>query len=145
VTHLRVPEAVENPFRIHYRGLILGSALRVAEAETDRQQALGHRIRSRRAERTARRLRALTGLPVYALLPGPAIERFGGRLRAAVRLAWAVAVGLLLADVLVAGIHAWTTAAADLGVIVLTLLWFAVSVEDLAERRPSHRQLGLFD
>jgi hypothetical protein len=57
VAELRVPEMVEDPFREHYRALILGSVLRTAEVERELHLARGHRLRARRAERVIARLR----------------------------------------------------------------------------------------
>jgi hypothetical protein len=142
-----VPPAVENPFRAHYRELILGSALRIAETELDRLHSSGHAWRARRAERVAGRLRGLTGPPVLRSLPAPAQERwFGGSLRRLVRVAWVAAAGLLLVDVVSFGVRSWTTTAADLALIVVTAVWFGVSIDDLVPApEPRPQQLELFE
>ncbi len=138
VRELRVPQPIVDPFREHYRGLILDSLLRAAETEASLHRRRGRRLRARRAERAVERVLVLTG----ALPPAAsARERwFGLRLRAATRIAWLATLGLLIADLAVVGIHSWTTSVADVGLMLLTLLWFVVSIEDLAgPARPSSR------
>jgi hypothetical protein len=56
-------------------------------------------------------------------------------LRFSVRLAWIAAVVLLAVDLVAFGIDSWTTTVADVGVIVLTLVWFWVCVDDLIAPR----------
>jgi len=51
-------------------------------------------------------------------------------LRSSVRMVWIAAAVLLVVDLLAFGIHSWTTSAADIGLIVLTLVWFWVCVDD---------------
>jgi hypothetical protein len=146
VAELRVPEIVESPFRAHYRGLILGSALRTIQSESDLQLALGHRGRARRAERSAARLRVFAGAPDTRASRPRAETWFGDRLRVSVRLAWIAAAVLLLADVVTFGTHAWATAATDVGLVALTFVWFGVAVEDLVPPDPARpRQLELFE
>ena len=53
-------------------------------------------------------------------------------LRSSVRVVWIAAVVLLVADLLVFGVHSWTTSAADIGLILATLVWFWVCVDDLS-------------
>ena len=146
---MRVPPAVENSFRAHYRELILGSALRIAESEIDRLHSSGQEWRARRAERVAGRLRGLTGVPVPASLPlpAPAQERwFGGSLRRLVRVVWVAAAGFLLVDVVSFGLRSSSTTVADLALIVVTAVWFGVSIDDLVpEPEPSAQQLELFE
>ena len=52
--------------------------------------------------------------------------------RSSVRVVWIAAVVLLVADLLVFGVHSWTTSAADIGLILATLVWFWVCVDDLS-------------
>ncbi len=137
VAELRVPTAVESPFRAHYCRLILGSALRLAEAELDRLQADGQPWRVRRAERDAATLRGLTGL---AALPAPHAHPatrearwFGDSLGRLVGVVWAAAAAFLAVDLVSFGFHSWTTTAADLALIVVTAVWFGVSIDDLLE------------
>ena len=54
-------------------------------------------------------------------------------LRSSVRLVWIAAVALLVVDLLAFGVHSWTTSAADIALIVATLVWFWVCVDDLIE------------
>jgi hypothetical protein len=147
VAELLVPEAIENPFRAHYRRLILGSALHTAEAELDRLRSTGHRRRAQRVDRVAGTLRELTGEPVAGSLPAPAAEvRFGLSLRSIARVAWVAAASFLLADVVRFGVHSWATAGADLALILVTIAWFLVSIGDLlAAPEPRSKQLELFD
>jgi hypothetical protein len=144
---MRVPPVVENPFRIHYRGLILASALRIAEAERDRLSSGGQVRRAHRAEHAAETLRALTGAPSPQLLPAPATDRwFGPSLRRLVRLVWVAAAAFLLVDVVSFGLHSWATTGGDVAVILLTALWFGVAIDDLIrvpELEP--QQLELFE
>lgn len=151
MTELMVPPVVEDPFREHYRELILGSVLRAAEAQSARHLARGHRLRARRAERVAERLRPAPHappspepLPVVEPEPAPAVvaeapvrveveyERwFGPGIRMAARLVWFTTLALLVADIAVLGIDSWTTSAADLGLVAMTIVWFCVCIDDL--------------
>ena len=142
-----VPPAVENPFRDHFRALILGSALRTAEAEIDRLHASGHPRRARRTERVAGTLRGLTESPGSYPLPATAGGRRVGRpLRLLVRGAWVVAAAALLVGVAGFGVRSWTTGAADLALIALTALWFAASGGAPAPPpEPRPQQLELFE
>ena len=54
-------------------------------------------------------------------------------LRSSVRLVWIAALVLLVVDLLAFGVHSWTTSAADIALIVATLVWFWVCVDDLIE------------
>jgi hypothetical protein len=56
-------------------------------------------------------------------------------LRSSVRMAWIAALVVLAVDLVVFGIDSWTTTVADVGVIVLTLVWFWVCVDDLIAPR----------
>jgi hypothetical protein len=68
-------------------------------------------------------------------------------LRSSVRMVWIAAAVLLVVDLLAFGVHSWTTSAADLGLIVLTLVWFWVCVDDLISPRegPPGEQLELLE
>ena len=70
MAELRVPGIVDDPFREHYRALVMGSLLRAAEEQTERHRLRGHRLRTRRAERAAERLRPVQK-PVHVMLPYP--------------------------------------------------------------------------
>ena len=54
-------------------------------------------------------------------------------LRSSVRMVWIAVVVLRVADLLVFGVHSWTTSAADIGLILVTLVWFWVCIDDLRE------------
>ena len=54
-------------------------------------------------------------------------------LRSSVRMVWIAAVVLLVVDLLAFGVHSWTTSVADIGLIVATLVWFWVCIDDLTE------------
>ena len=54
-------------------------------------------------------------------------------LRSSVRMVWIAAVVLLVADLLAFGVHSWTTSATDIGLILATLVWFWVCIDDLRE------------
>jgi hypothetical protein len=150
VVELRVPEVVEDPFREHYRELVMGSLLRAAEARTQRHRARGHRLRAHRSERMARRLRitqgALADVPAPVPVPVPVeapvlaaprppvatdLPWFGTTVRRAVAVIWFATLATLIANVLVLGIDSYATAAADLGLVVMTFLWFAACIDDL--------------
>jgi hypothetical protein len=60
-------------------------------------------------------------------------ESGGPQLRSSVRVVWIVAVALLVADLVAFGVHSWTTSAADIGLILATLVWFWVCIDDLIE------------
>jgi hypothetical protein len=69
----------------------------------------------------------------------------GPRLRSAARILWFVTAAVLICDVAVLGIESWTTTAADLGLIVVTVVWFVVRVDDLiGPAEPPPEQLELF-
>ncbi|MFI5415069.1 MAG: hypothetical protein ACHQ16_05325 [Candidatus Lutacidiplasmatales archaeon] len=55
------------------------------------------------------------------------------QLRSSVRVVWIVMVALLVADLLAFGVHSWTTSVADIALIVATLVWFWVCIDDLIE------------
>ena len=152
MVELRVPEVVEDPFREHYRELVMGSLLRAAEARTRLHRARGHRLRTRRSERMVLRLRTALGAPladppapvtvpapveapVLAAAPGPTLATdlpwFGTTVRRAVAGLWFATLAALIANVLVLGIDSYATGAADLGLVVMTFLWFAACIDDL--------------
>jgi hypothetical protein len=54
-------------------------------------------------------------------------------LRSSVRMIWIAMVALLVVDLIAFGVHSWTTSAADIGLIVATLVWFWVCIDDLTE------------
>jgi hypothetical protein len=69
----------------------------------------------------------------------------GPRLKSAARVLWFVTAALLVCDVVVFGIESWTTTAADLGLIVVSLVWFIVCIDDLiAQPETPVEQLELF-
>jgi hypothetical protein len=136
MTDLLVPPLVADPFREHYRALILGSALRAAETETRLHRARCHGRRARRAEQTADRLRPLaTPRGPAATVPAPAptapAGRFGAGLRAPIGIAWVAALVLLVVGLLAAAVDSWTTTVTDLALVVLTFGWFWAFSEDL--------------
>jgi hypothetical protein len=143
MAELTVPELAQDPFREHYRQLVLGSLLQAAEARSVEERQSGHRRRAARAERDAARIRTAAG----AAAPEPAAPArlFGRGLRSSIRMVWLTTLGLLALDLVVFGIHSWTTSVADLGLIVLTLVWFWVSAEDLlTSQKPRPGQLEPF-
>jgi hypothetical protein len=105
---LRVPEP-DSPFRAYYRELIAESVRRSAEGSGKPN------LRS-----SVRRSANESGEP---------------HLRSSVRMVWIAAALLLAVDLLAFGVHSWTTSAADIGLIVLTLVWFWVCVDDLISPR----------
>jgi len=131
VVELRVPELVKDPFREHYRALIVGSMLRAAEAESVRHHARGHRIRARRAERVVDRLRP--GPPVTAPpLPSMVSDTWPApRLRRAASVVWFAMLGALVANIVFLGFDSYATAAADLGLVAITLVWFFACIDDV--------------
>jgi hypothetical protein len=165
VAELRVPGIVEDPFREHYRTLVMGSLLRATEAQSERHRLRGHKLRARRAERVAQRLRPLQTPPsafVPESVPAPPAEPlpepvarepvttpppveaprlsgvvyepwFGTTIRRAAAVVWFATLAALIANVLVLGIESPATVAADLGLIVMTFVWFAASIDDLVE------------
>ena len=133
MTDLLVPQRVPDPFREHYRALILGSALRAAETDAANHRANGHRLRSRRAELAAYELRRLNGQPAEPL---GRRRRFGLALRASIGTVWLATLALLLLDLVTFGIESWTTSVADIGLIVFTFAWFWITVDDLEPIHP---------
>jgi hypothetical protein len=160
VAELRVPEVVEDPFREHYRALILGSVLRSAEVERERHRARGHRLRARRAEQVIARLRpptprvetepnppvepeptAAAAVPVPVSAPeAPGVEHdrwFGPGIRRTALIVWLMTLAALVADVVVLGVDSYTTIGADLGLVAMTCILFLVYIDDLTgPRRP---------
>jgi hypothetical protein len=147
VVELLVPELADEPFREHYRELILGSVLHAAEAQSVRHRERGHRLRARRFERVVALLQPAAEAPqavpgtaspsqAPALSPpsrGPSTPWFGRRLRLAAGLVWLTTLGLLLTDIAVLGVHAWTTTLADVGLIAMSFVLFFVYVDDLLD------------
>ena len=151
MVELRVPEVVEDPFREHYRELVMGSLLRAAESRARRHRERGHRLRTRRSERMVRQLRTAQGsslvdLPAPVAVAAPVeapvlapprrpvatdVPWFGTATRRAVAGLWFATLAALIANVLVLGIESYATAAADLGLVVMTFVWFAASIDDL--------------
>jgi hypothetical protein len=120
---------VQNPFRAHYRVLVLGSLLRASEAQTEFHRERGHGLRAWRAARIARRIRSFDevvepagGVREASRIRQPVVVRLASR------LAWLAAVVLLVADLELFGIHSWVTGAADLGVILLTIAVLVVEM-----------------
>lgn len=86
---------------------------------------------------------AAPAAPVTAV--AAADRRVGRHLRSAARILWFVTAAMLICDVAVFGIESWTTTAADLGLIVATVVWFVVRVDDLiGPPEPPPEQLELF-
>lgn len=142
MAELRVPALVENPFRDHYRALILGSALRTIEAEADRLRADGRESRARRVERDSNRL---PGRDEPAV-PHAETRLFGPRARVAAGLGWIAASSLLLEEVVATGVDSRMCTITDVAVIFFTLLWFGVSIDDLrTQKADPPQQLELFD
>ena len=154
MAELRVPGIVEDPFREHYRALVMGSLLRAAEAQTERHRIRGHKLRARRAERVAQRLRPVqTSPPVLVRKPEPVAHEpvtvptleaprtpvvayepwFGTTIRRAAAVVWFATLAALIANVLVLGIESPATVVADLGLVAMTFVWFAASIDDLIE------------
>jgi hypothetical protein len=175
VAELLVPEIVEDPFREHYRSLVMGSLLRAAEAQTERHRLRGHKLRARRAERVAQRLQPVREpLPVperapvpepQIVVPGPVVPVpvppepvaapprivapppveetvptvpaadyepwFGANIRRAAAVVWFATLAALIANVIVLGLDSPATIAADLGLVAMTFVWFAASIDDL--------------
>jgi hypothetical protein len=71
---------------------------------------------------------------------------FGPGLRSSARMVWAATFVVLVCDLAGFGLDSWTTTVADLGLIILTFVWFGVCVEDLLpEQEAPSAQLGLFE
>jgi dTDP-4-dehydrorhamnose 3,5-epimerase len=73
--------------------------------------------------------------PVLPIVVPADDARFRRRLLLATRAVWLAAVVLLVCDALAFGIESWATGIADIGVLALTLVWFAVSAETSRARR----------
>jgi hypothetical protein len=159
VAELRVPGIVEDPFREHYRSLVVGSLLRAAEAQTERHRLRGHKLRARRAERAAQRLRPAQRARVIvparrSIVPEPVVIEvpvvveppvpvetaapmvghepwFGTRIRRIAAVVWFAMFAALIANVIVLGIDSPATILADLGLIAMTFVWFFAWIDDL--------------
>ena len=110
-------------FEAHYRSLIIGSLQRSVEAESELQRALGHRLRARRAQRSAHELEAALGSGGWsqALAVGRVL-----RLKRTTRVVWVASILILLAVVRIAGVRSLWTGAADVALIAVTVTWFLV-------------------
>ena len=75
------------------------------------------------------------GPPTMAVLPSvdkaTDLPWFGTTVRRAVAVLWFATLAALIANVLVLGIDSYATGAADLGLVVMTFLWFAACIDDL--------------
>jgi len=153
VVELRVPELVEDPFREHYRALIVGSILRAAEAQSERHRARGHKLRARRAERVVALLRPVEPAParpervvapVRVVAPEPAPQPaprlvpvveyeawFGQTIRRTAGIVWFATFAALVANVVVLGVDSPATGVADLGLVAMTFIWFFACIDDL--------------
>jgi hypothetical protein len=145
VIELRVPELVEDPFREHYRELIVGSIVRAAEAQSARHRARGHKLRARRAERVVALLRPVEPLPAQpVVVPQPAVEPaprlvpvveyeawFSRRIRRTAAAVWFATLAALLANLVVLGVDSPATGVADLGLVAMTFIWFFACIDDL--------------
>ena len=119
MAELRVPVLADSAFREHYLELIRTSVERSTETQG--------RKRSPRSGKSA-----------------PA--RFGKNVRSTVRTAWLVAFVLLAVDLVVAGVDSWTTSVFDVVLIVTTLAWFWVCVDDPVRfRAPGDGKLAPFE
>jgi len=126
VTELLVPGIVDDPFREHYRELIRSSLLRTIEAETAERSS---RSRRRRVERSLAVLADDQAALVVELPPAVPVR---SRLRVAAPVVWGLAVVLLVVDTIAFGITSLATGIADVAVVALTGVWFAVSLEGRA-------------
>jgi len=125
VNEVRTPALETDPFEVYFHDLIVGTLVRSAEEELEYRRARGHRLRARRAERMVEGMRELTVTPE----PGDAVagRTFSTGLQTFATAAWLASCALLVADILVFGIHYWTTTVADLGTALLTIVWFSLS------------------
>jgi hypothetical protein len=145
MAELTVPELAADPFREHFRRLISESLLHAAEKRSVREHESGHRLRARRAEREAERMRAATVLSDSALPEPEVAPTFGRELRASIRLVWIATLIVLVVDVVAFGTQSFATAVADLGLIAFTVAWFWICAGDLIVlREPPPEQLELF-
>ena len=115
-------------FRSHYRDLVVGALLRSAEAQLAEQRAAHHRLRAWRAERAVEQLCSLLGRSTDD--GNVATPTFGPGLRIFTTVALFAAGVLLSVDLVVFGIHSWTTSVGDAAMIALALLWFIVNMGD---------------
>jgi hypothetical protein len=121
-------------FEAHYRSLIVGSLQRSVVSETELQRALGHRLRARRAQRTASELEAVFAAGAWnqAVAIGRAL-----RLKRATRAVWVASILLLVAVVRIAGVRSLWTGAADLALILVTVTWFLVDSRQQLDDPPA--------
>jgi len=131
VVELRVPAIVKDPFREHYRALIVGSLLRAAEAESARQRAGGRTIRARRAVRVLDRVHPAAPVAPPLLRSIVSDLQFGTRMKQAAAVVWFATLGALVADIVFLGVDSYATAAADLGLVAMTLVWFFACFDDV--------------
>jgi hypothetical protein len=156
VAELRVPELVEDPFREHYRALILGSLLRAAEEQSERRRGRSHRLRARKVERVVDLLRPPREAPpapvtepspvrepvsVPASVEAPVAVRripmvgcepwLGTTIRRTAAAVWFATLAALVANVVVLGLDSYATAAADLTLVAMSFVWFFACIDDL--------------
>ncbi len=155
---LLVPGPVRDPFREHYRELIVSSLQRSAQDQSRLYREQHRRRRAARYERAAAQLRGASAVvaeaappvvvvppPVVVEAPPPVAARvpavvpvlvgevgFGPTLRRAVAAVWLLTLATLAVNIAVLGFRSWATGAADLGLIALTLVWFAIASDDAA-------------
>ena len=144
VSYLQVPvlpglsPRSREAFRRHYRDLVVGALLRSAEAQLAQQRAAQHRLRAWRAQRAVEQLRPLLGPPASA--EQGSTPTFGPGLRTVTTVAWLAAGFLLIVDLIVFGIHSWTTSVGDAAMMALSLIWFIVNMgETIRQEAASER------
>lgn len=129
--------------------LVLDSLIASATADLESARESNRRRDARRAERRLRRLHGAAGgrpvvldAPRAAPAPPPAAEQRawlrGGAVWLVVTLAWLGGVAALALHLVVHGLHGRIAVAGELGVLALTLAWFAVAVL----RAPPNREDG---
>ncbi len=158
---LLVPGPVSDPFREHYRELIVSSLQRSAREQSTFYREHHRRRRAARYERAVALLDGAAPVVAEAAPPAPpvlvaatrAVESptpapapvpvvvpvlvgevgFGPTLRRAVAAVWLLTLATLAVNIAVLGFRSWATGAADLGLIALTLVWLAIASEDAGE------------
>jgi hypothetical protein len=61
---------------------------------------------------------------------------FGTGLRRTAAVVWFATLAALVANLVVLGVDSYATAAADLGLVAMTFLWFAACIDDLIGSSP---------
>jgi hypothetical protein len=116
--------------RVEFKRLLLESLISSTAAEVEQRRTRRQRLRARRAERRLAELQRLD----QALAHGSTARLAWFRRPGAgyvVGTVWVVGVVLLAAEIVMNGLHTRVTAVGDVVMLVVSLVWFLVTVAQI--------------